>query len=135
MRKPNLLHLAQTPLLLAIAALLSLAASACSPAPRLPDGARSALEQAWNAIPAGAGELHIVRAWPGKASPKELTPWAPETETWCVEVELPATLGIATPSELAIWVVSRPDEKSEWAAGMLLTMSSLWPYQACGLTP
>lgn len=127
--------MARMTFILAIAALLALAMSSCSPGPWLPAAARQALEQAWNAIPGEVGDLHIVRAWSGKGPAEELTPWAPDMQTWCVEVKPPADPGAAASPELAIWVVTKPDAESDWSAGMLLTMSSLWPYQACEPAP
>ncbi len=49
-------------------------------------------------------------------------------EIWCVEVDHSPT--DETDPEL-IWIVMRPNQQSEWAAAMLATMSSSWPYETC----
>lgn len=37
--------------------------------------------------------------------------------------------------ETVTWIVFRNDEEADWNAAMLATMSSLWPYEACGNGP
>lgn len=116
-------------------AILALAASACTSGRSLPAGARQALEQQWDALGPGTADLRIVRAWKGKAPSAEPAPAAPAMQIWCVEAEPLATPGSDTSADKTVWIVTRPDKDSPWATAMLFTMSSLWPYQACGLEP
>lgn len=130
-----MIKLTRQALVLAVAILLALAAIACAPKPPLPDDARLALEQYWNTLsPESAADLHIVRAWQGKAPPDELAPGT-FAQMWCVEAESPATQESGAKTDRTVWIVTRSDENAPWSVAMLFTMSSLWPYQACGLAP
>jgi hypothetical protein len=124
------------PVGLTFMAALCFAASSCSSATRLPDGALLALEQQWESLaPEGVAELRISRVWPSQVPAKELTPWAPSRETWCVEVDLSNANARANLADATFWIVTRVDKDSLWSAAMLLTMSAIWPYQACELMP
>ncbi len=129
-------RLTRKAVILAVVVLLAVAANSCVPKPPLPEDARLALEQHWNVLsPESAADLRIVRAWPGKAPANELAPGTPAMQMWCVEAESPVTTEGAAPPDRTVWIVTRPDENSPWSVAMLFTMSSLWPYQACGLAP
>ena len=108
--------------------LIVLLLAACSTA-AFPDDARQALEDHWNALPSEPSlQLAIVRSWEGE--PTDLGPG----EVWCVEAE--ATSDDAEVNgTTAKWIVMRSDGDAKWSVAMLATMSSLWPYEACGVSP
>lgn len=134
-RKADLTRLTRKALVLTVVVLLALAAGSCAADPPLPDDARLALEQQWDTLsPESAAGLRIVRAWQGKAPANELAPGTP-AQMWCVEAELSATPESDAQPDRTVWIVTRPDENAPWSVAMLFTMSSLWPYQACGLAP
>jgi hypothetical protein len=115
---------------------LSIVLISCSAESQLPQGARDALNEHWQTLPTvNSSEYRIVRAWPGEMSSENLTPWAPSTEIWCVEVELSIDQAGSEEPEKMIWIVTRQDEESTWYAALLMAMSSIWPYQACGVVP
>ena len=121
---------------LMIMAAVCFAASSCSSAIQLPDNARLALEEQWASLPPdGTAELRISRAWPSQVPARELTPWAPFMETWCVELDLPNAQVQVDSSARTLWIVTRVNKESAWSAAMLLTMSAIWPYKACELAP
>jgi len=99
---------------------------ACSPQPDLPQSAQQALEERLLALPGGDAEFIIGRAWPGVRSQSEQ---GSSLEIWCVEVDHSPI--DETDPEL-IWIVTRPNQQTEWNAAMLATMSSSWPYEVCG---
>ena len=108
----------------------------CSPSPNLPESAREALVAHWQSLPSTAGiEHHIVRAWPGDTSAAELTPSTPAMEVWCVEAEMSSAEDISVEGERLIWIIIRENKNAPWTAALLATMSSIWPYQACGVGP
>ena len=80
-------------------------------------------------------ELRIIRAWPSEVPPEQLAPSSPSMETWCIELEPPAGNDGSTGPEPIMWIAARPDQEAAWFATPLMTMSSLWPYQACGVVP
>jgi len=100
--------------------------AACSPQLDLPQSARKALEERLLALPGGDTEFVIGQAWPGVRPQDDPSS---STEIWCVEVDHSPTN--ETDPEL-IWIVTRPNQQTEWNAAMLATMSSSWPYEACG---
>ncbi len=53
-------------------------------------------------------------------------------EIWCVEVQFSGGLTEAAQSDSTIWIVTRESQDAIWNAAWLMTMSSLWPYEACG---
>ena len=56
-------------------------------------------------------------------------------EIWCVETEIITADDTSIIGEPVTWIVTRNDEKSNWQSAMLATMSSTWPYEACGRGP
>jgi len=107
--------------------------TACSPSNQLPHEARQVLEEQIAALPGSISGFQIGRAWKGAAPTGESTPWPSSMQVWCVEVETEFDPETEVESQPVIWIVTRTDESSEWTAAMLMTMSSLWPYQACGV--
>jgi len=107
--------------------------ASCTAAGQLPGGAEAALFQYWEDLPAGGHNFQIVRAWPGKFPVEGYPGDGPQIEVWCVE----AASSQATAAEDAamIWIVTRQEGETEWSAGLLMAMSSIWPYQACGTGP
>jgi hypothetical protein len=114
----------------------SLGLSACSGTQELPDSARSALEAYWESLPSHpAVENRIVRAWPGESTEDGSTSGAPSMETWCVEAEISSSDDPAVDGGLLVWIVMRENDETRWSAALLASMSSIWPYQACGEVP
>lgn len=111
----------------AIILLVSIAVGACA-ATAFPDDARQALESYWDSLPSASElELTLVRSWEG-----EPTSIGPE-EVWCVEAE--ATSDGDVDGFVEKWIVIKSAGETEWSVAMLATMSSLWPYEACGVSP
>ena len=107
--------------------------ASCSAATRLPGGAEAALVQYWRNLPAGGHNFQIVRAWPGLFPVEGYPGDGPRLEVWCVETLSEPEPAAEEPA--MIWVVTRQAGESEWNAGLLMAMSSIWPYQACGVNP
>ena len=107
--------------------------TSCAAATRLPPGAEAALIDYWEGLPAGGHNFQIMRAWPGLFPVEGYPGDEPRLDVWCVE----AVSGQETAAEEAamIWIVTRRAGESEWTAGLLMAMSSIWPYQACGVGP
>jgi len=111
----------------------SLGLSACSGTQELPDDARGALEAYWESLPSHPGvENRIVRAWPGEVTEDGSTSGAPLMETWCVEAEMSSSDDPSVDGEPLVWIVMRESDETRWSAALLASMSSTWPYQACG---
>jgi hypothetical protein len=131
--------MSRQPLLLALVAGLltqGLLAGSCSLAQPLPDGAKQALEKTWRTLPGGASaDFWILRAWPGKGYAENPAPLSPAMEIWCVEISQPPGQGEAKSLVPMIWIITRAYLRGEWMAAPLMTMSSSWPYQACGAMP
>lgn len=108
---------------------------ACTPlAPTLPQDAREALADYWQSLPSEAGIEHtIVRSWPGLVDTEAVTPWSPEMEIWCVEATMSSTTDASIDENTLVWIVFREDNTNSWSAALLATMSSTWPYEACGV--
>jgi hypothetical protein len=101
--------------------------AACDGDLRLPQEARQALAAYWDSLPSDAGITHtITRAWPGVSAEN------PDLEIWCVEAEMSAPGNPAVDGERMIWIVLRNKAERSWSAALLATMSSMWPYEACG---
>ena len=121
------------PKLFLLAAFLTVSVNlfSCSPTPQLPESAEEALLAYWQSLPSSQEVAHrIVRVWPGIPSPEKLTP----AEVWCVETEISAQ-DPAVDGEPLIWIIMRENENEVWSAALLATMSSIWPYEACGWGP
>ena len=113
-----------------LAALLVL--PACGDATSLPDDAREALVAYWDSLPSDSGIEHrIIRAWQGQIS-ADLTPAPSVLEVWCVEAELSSADDPSVDGVRMEWIVTRGADETSWSAALLASMSSLWPYQACG---
>ena len=120
----------------ALSCLASAILSSCSSQPHLPQGAAAALTAHWQALPSATVlEHHIIRAWPSAAIATDLTPWSPSMETWCVETVMTPAVEGSTGDETLLWIVFRESEGEPWSAALLATMSSTWPYEACGVAP
>ena len=57
----------------------------------------------------------------------------PALEVWCVEAEMSSANDTSVEAERLIWIVIRENENASWTAALLATMSSTWPYKACGV--
>lgn len=122
-------------LLVAVVVLASLGVSACSRSSQLPADARDALSAYWGSLPSDPGVDHrIVRAWRGVTPAAEPAPVAPIVEVWCVEAEISAE-DPAVDGNLAVWIVTRQNQETPWTAALLASLSSIWPYEACGEGP
>lgn len=108
--------------------------AACTTPNPLPLDAQAALSAYWDAIPTGDHDLKIVRAWQGEYPVEAAPEDAPTMEIWCVETAATDTGGLGI-SENLVWFVTRPAGEGPWSAGLLMAMSSIWPYQACGVGP
>ena len=122
-------------LLIALHFCASLVFVACSTSPQLPESAEDALAAYWESLSSYPSvENRIVRAWPGGAN-EDLAPEAPLMETWCVEAEISSPDDASVDGERLVWIVIRENEEARWTAALLASMSSIWPYQACGEAP
>jgi len=107
--------------------------SSCSSPTRFPKDAERALESYWESLPTDpALAYQILQVWPGVVPVETTTPWAPKMEVWCAETEITAAEDSSIIGETVIWIVMRNDKMSDWSVAMLATMSSIWPYEACG---
>ena len=113
-----------------LAAILLLAS--CTAPPEMPGAALEALNQQWESLPGYQGSsLDILRAWQGEP-PAE----APASmEIWCVEAQPASSLNLEKKPAPFIWILMRESQDAEWTSAMLMTMSAMWPYQACGAEP
>ncbi len=116
--------------LLLVAIFLSIFLASCSSASSFPPDAERALEAYWQSLPSYPTITYQTQqAWPGVES---ATPRAPNMEVWCVETEITAAEDVSLIGETLTWIVIRDNQDADWTAAMLATMSSLWPYEACG---
>lgn len=115
---------------LALAVILNL--SSCTATPEIPEDAKDALQAYWQSLPNPAVEHRMKRAWSGTVSGEESPAPAPTMEVWCVEAEILSKDDPSINGELLVWIVMRENKDSPWSAAMLATMSSTWPYEACG---
>jgi len=123
-------------LLMAILISASHGLSSCSRPPQLPEGARDALIAYWESLPSHPGVEHrIIGAWPGEAPAEDLTLGVPLMEVWCVDAEISSTDDPSVDGNVLEWIVIRENEEPRWSAALLASMSSIWPYQACGEAP
>lgn len=106
--------------------------ASCTAPPEMPVAALEALNQQWESLPGYQGlSLDILRAWQGEP-PAE----APASmEIWCVEAQPASSLDLEEKPAPFIWILIRESQDAEWTAAMLMTMSAMWPYQACGTEP
>ena len=89
----------------------------------------------WESLPSyPVVENRIIRAWPGKAS-EDLASGTPPMDVWCVEAEISSPDDPSVDGEPIVWIVTRQHQEARWSAALLASLSSLWPYQACGETP
>lgn len=104
----------------------------CTPSLQLPGPAQDALRAYWQSLPASSDLSHrIIRAWPGSVSPGDSNSVTTVKEIWCVEAEVSAHDPLID-GERMIWIVIRENDDVNWSAALLATMSSTWPYEACG---
>jgi hypothetical protein len=116
--------------------IVSIYLSACSSPNELPPAAEKALEAYWQSLPSYPTLRHQIRqAWPGVISAKTATSLSPNMDVWCVVSEITAAEDSSIIGEKLTWIVFRNDEETDWNAAMLATMSSIWPYEACGNGP
>lgn len=110
--------------------------NACTPPTQLPEGARLALNRQWDSFPGSTThDLTIVRAWQGKL-PRDAEPASPQPmEIWCVETRLLSKQPASGETETIIWFITKVNDDAPWETAPLMTMSSIWPYQACGVMP
>lgn len=121
--------------MVAVLVVASLGTSACATTPQLPDEARDALVSYWESLPSYLDvENRISRAWPGDAE-GDLDSGALPREIWCVEAAIYAADDPSVDGELLVWIVTRENREARWSAALLASLSSLWPYQACGVGP
>ena len=89
----------------------------------------------WESLPSYPSvENRVIRAWPGEAI-EDLSPGAPPREVWCVEAQVSSADGPSVDGDLLVWIVTRENQEALWSAALLASLSSLWPYQACGEPP
>jgi hypothetical protein len=112
--------------------LLGLLFTSCSSSPNMPFDAVEALKKQWESVPGYQGSnIEILRAWQGNP-PSEV----PDSfEVWCVEAQPSDKPGLSGKPQPTIWIVVRENQDAEWTSAMLMTMSAIWPYQACGAEP
>jgi hypothetical protein len=135
MAENRLMKVSTRMLLTAVLVSASQGLSSCSRPPQLPEGARDALIAYWESLPSDSGvENRIIRAWQGVTPEEDLTSGAPLMEVWCVEAEMSST-DPSVDGSLLEWIVIREDREPRWSAALLASMSSTWPYQACGEAP
>jgi hypothetical protein len=114
---------------------LSLLLASCTP-PKMPADAEEAILAHWASLPSPPGLEHqIIQVWQGAAPKQETITLPPGMETWCVEASISAPSDPAVDGETLIWIVIRENQEARWNAALLATMSSLWPYEACGKVP
>ena len=114
---------------------VSLLLASCT-SPTMPGDAKEALLDQWASLPSPPGfEHHIIQAWQGATPTQDTIALAPEMETWCVETRISAPSDPTIDGEKLIWIVIRENHEARWNAALLATMSSLWPYEACGGDP
>ena len=113
---------------------VALLLSGCMNNPGLPSAARMALQREWGelGLALDAGK-HIQRAWKGDLGRVSGEINMPKMELWCVEVQNDLQLASSVEGNNTIWIVVKPEEGSDWSASILMTMSSLWAYEACGV--
>lgn len=110
--------------------------SACSPPSQFPTDAKRALEDYWQSLPSDPTPTYqILEAWQGDVPAETSTTLAPNMEVWCVETKITAATDASIIGETVTWIVIRNDDKADWNVAMLATMSSIWPYEACGKGP
>ena len=116
--------------------ILAIFISSCTQPAQLPTDARGALEAYWQSLPSDPNLTHqIIQAWPGDVSEETTTPGALNMEVWCVETEITAAADISIVGDTITWIIIRNEERASWDVAMLATMSSTWPYEACGEKP
>ena len=79
-------------------------------------------------------ELGIHRVWRGKVDAFPAGAKHPP-EVWCAELAIKARRGGQPLRERAVWIVVHNVGMDEWGASLLMAMSSIWPYEACGVMP
>ena len=132
----NSLYARLSKILLGVAFLsVSLLLASCTPQ-KLPRDAKDALLAYWTFLPSpSAYEYRIIQAWQGAVPAEDKIALPPEMEVWCVETRISAPNDPAVNGEKLIWIVTRETQEAHWRAALLATMSSLWPYEACGSLP
>jgi hypothetical protein len=119
-----------------VAIFVSIFLTSCSSPTRLPPDVEKALNAYWQSLPSYPSITYqILQVWPSAAPAETITPWAPSMEVWCVETEITVAEDVSLVGETVTWIVIRDDEDADWIAAMLATMSSTWPYEACGEGP
>jgi hypothetical protein len=115
---------------------VSLLLASCTTPSELPNNANEALLDYWASLPSPSGfEHHIIQAWQGANLTENMVTLAAEMEIWCVETRISAPNDPTVDGEKLIWIVIRENQEAQWNAALLATMSSLWPYEACGSVP
>ena len=115
---------------------LAIFISSCTQPAQLPTDARGALEAYWQSLPSDPNLTHqIIQAWPGNIPEETTAPGVSIMEVWCVETGIIAATDASIIGETITWIMFRNDEKADWNVAMLATMSSTWPYEACGEKP
>ncbi len=79
-------------------------------------------------------EIRINRAWRGKEGAYPAGD-SGQPEVWCVELTVEGTREGVPSTDSQVWIVTRNPGQTEWGAGLVMVMSSIWPYEACGLWP
>lgn len=110
--------------------------SSCSPPSQFPTDAKRALKDYWQSLPSDPTPTYqILEAWQGDVPAETSTTLAPNMEVWCVETKITAATDASIIGETVTWIVIKNDDKADWNVAMLATMSSIWPYEACGKGP
>ena len=111
---------------------IALGVGACTGTP-LPGAARDALVAYWDGLPSDPGIEHrIVRAWEGVPTSEPGEPGGTVSEVWCVEAEMSSPSDPSVDGSRMVWIVTRGPGEATWSAALLASLSSTWPYEACG---
>ena len=103
--------------------------TSCFSPKELPQDVEKSLETYWQSLPSYPNiSYQTTQAWPGVVSEEMM----PSMEVWCIETEITAAEDISLIGQTLTWIVIRENKNADWPTAMLATMSSLWPYEACG---
>jgi hypothetical protein len=114
--------------------------SACLVAGSPPPGAFQAVMAATRELQARSGvtgplpAASIRRAWRARDLPTGPRGSRANPPMWCMDVDMPGTGQEAAANHLT-WIAVWNEDRAHWSATPLLILSSIEPYQRCGLEP